>query len=283
MIMKKSLLGIFLLFSISMANSQNNKMLFSEPLKNLGNAFYEVIYQYTAIDPDTNEDNPPVQTKDMALLIGKNFSQFLEYQGIKYDSLCNANAGKYMNMFESMALIQTDNANLSKSYIIKDHHRQDSIRVLNSLTSISDPKDHNGFVKYDSFYEDAIPNVDWDITDQTKIIGGIEATKAVGRLRGREWTAWFAESLPYPEGPWELSGLPGLILEAYDSEHEHEFTLSQLLPVDKPMFDRSEKYEKTTRKAFRKYRKDKIDAEYSGWKSGVWPLYPPFRNFIDLE
>ena len=47
---------------------------------------------------------------------------------------------------------------------------------------------------------------------------------ATADFRGRRWTAWFATDIPVSDGPWKLSGLPGLILEAYDKGHQYTFT-----------------------------------------------------------
>ena len=59
-----------------------------------------------------------------------------------------------------------------------------------------------------------------DITDETKKIGTYEVQKATARFRGRDYTAWFTSEIPLPYGPWKLVGLPGLILEAYDTNKE---------------------------------------------------------------
>lgn len=60
--------------------------------------------------------------------------------------------------------------------------------------------------------------VQWKIYNQHKKIGGINCRKAVGEFRGRTYVVWFAETIPVPYGPWKLFGLPGLILEAKDTE-----------------------------------------------------------------
>lgn len=56
-----------------------------------------------------------------------------------------------------------------------------------------------------------------EIADSTKNILGYDCVMATAHYHGRDWTAWFTPDIPLPEGPWKLTGLPGLILEASES------------------------------------------------------------------
>jgi GLPGLI family protein len=64
------------------------------------------------------------------------------------------------------------------------------------------------------------PKIDWEITNDFKDIGGYTCVKAITNFIGRKYTAWFTMEIPLPYGPWKLQGLPGMILEAYDTNKE---------------------------------------------------------------
>ena len=77
-------------------------------------------------------------------------------------------------------------------------------------------------------YEDVLPEIAWSMGDEVKNILGYNCQKAMGSLYGREWIVWFTMDIPVSDGPWLLCGLPGLILEAYDSENIFHFTAIEL-------------------------------------------------------
>ena len=70
------------------------------------------------------------------------------------------------------------------------------------------------------YVKEITPKIDWNITNETKTIGKHTVYKATTEFRGRKYTAWFTTDIPLPYGPWKLQGLPGIILEAYDTHKE---------------------------------------------------------------
>jgi len=88
---------------------------------------------------------------------------------------------------------------------------------------VSQAKPLTPFVVNDDWIE-----IKWTISSEKKVIQNYECQKATGTFRGRNYIVWFAGQLPYNYGPWKLFGLPGLILEAYDSENKVHFMAKQI-------------------------------------------------------
>lgn len=72
-------------------------------------------------------------------------------------------------------------------------------------------------------YEEEIPELSWELEEGDSIVLNYPCQKASADFRGRRWTVWYAMDLPYSEGPWKLTGLPGLILHAHDAAGEFFF------------------------------------------------------------
>lgn len=66
--------------------------------------------------------------------------------------------------------------------------------------------------------KDTLVNFDWELQDETKTILGYTCQKAICTFRGRKFEVFFTKELPFSDGPWKLSGLPGLILEAFSED-----------------------------------------------------------------
>ncbi len=62
---------------------------------------------------------------------------------------------------------------------------------------------------------------DWQLVpDSSTTILNYPCQLAKANFKGRTWYAWYSEDIPIPEGPWKLYGLPGLVLRAYDAQHQ---------------------------------------------------------------
>src|SRR5690606_24944388 len=59
----------------------------------------------------------------------------------------------------------------------------------------------------DNFYD-----WQWEITDEKKEINGYVCTKAISKINGYHFEAWFTDEIPISAGPEKYDSLPGLIL-----------------------------------------------------------------------
>lgn len=85
--------------------------------------------------------------------------------------------------------------------------------------------------------EETMPVINWKISADTASFGTLHCQKATAHFKGRDYTAWFCPDLPFRAGPWKLNGLPGLIVEAYDTNKEVEFKfdgMEQVIPGAEP-------------------------------------------------
>lgn len=109
--------------------------------------------------------------------------------------------------------------------------------------------------------EEEIPQIEWDIQDSTKNVLGYECTLATGDLYGRRWNVWFTPDIPIQNGPWKLSGLPGLILEAETTDGLYLFTATGLEQSSKTIgkIYLADEYEKVNRKDLLKAKRKFFD------------------------
>ena len=98
-----------------------------------------------------------------------------------------------------------------------------------------------------------VENIKWYITNDTTTIFNYKCFKAKSTFRGRTWIAWFTREVPVSRGPWKLSGLPGLILRASDSDNHYVFEIAGVSKISK-VLDMSlfEKYKEVSIDEFNK-------------------------------
>lgn len=112
---------------------------------------------------------------------------------------------------------------------------------------------------------DKRPEPAWTLCeDSLKTVLGYPCRKATATVLGREWTAWYTDDIPLDNGPWLLSGLPGLILQAETADSCFRFEANGLAKGTgtQPINYHGEKYERLDRKTlasvYRRYNADPV-------------------------
>ena len=80
-------------------------------------------------------------------------------------------------------------------------------------------------------YQEPETPLQWEFTDDSKMIEQYMALKATTSFGGRDYEAWFTLEVPILDGPYVFNGLPGLILELYDTNMEYHFNLASITPL----------------------------------------------------
>ncbi|MCD8031170.1 MAG: GLPGLI family protein [Bacteroides sp.] len=86
-------------------------------------------------------------------------------------------------------------------------------------------------------YEEPLSPQQWNIVpDSTRQIIDHTCQLATCYYRGRDYRAWFAPDIPVQTGPWKFYGLPGLIMEVYDTDKHHHYQITEISPnADQPV------------------------------------------------
>ncbi|WP_431611984.1 GLPGLI family protein [Chryseobacterium sp. 'Rf worker isolate 10'] len=101
---------------------------------------------------------------------------------------------------------------------------------INRLTSFLIKKKNNpSYQNYEyigdvNFYKiNGKAEQSWKISDSIKTFEGYHVQRAVTEFGGRSWIAWFSKDIPISYGPYKFNGLPGLIMELYDTKKDYYF------------------------------------------------------------
>lgn len=160
------------------------------------------------------------------------YSQNIKIQyDIKYitDTIENNPETKTMVLYVTpQKKVFIDRANLDGS---KDHE----IFFNNDFTTV---RERSKITKYFSIEAElfstveTLPKFEWIISDQLKKIDTTQCQLASLNCKGRKWSAWFSSDYPISTGPYIFEGLPGLIIEMYDSKNKYHFLLKEIKQVN---------------------------------------------------
>ncbi|MDD7469038.1 MAG: GLPGLI family protein [Porphyromonas sp.] len=183
-------------------------------IKDYSDAELEVYYN-KHLEKDTAQMGTQVQDTKMSLRIGGGYALFAATRNMWVDSLDVYNHEKYLELYFKLNPIGepvwTPLASFEDEYLFKN---------------MPDGKNtvYQGFGFNRYTYEEDIEPQKWILGDNVRSILGYECRLAECDYRGRHWIAWYAPEIAVSEGPWKLGGLPGLILEAYDTKRQYVFT-----------------------------------------------------------
>ncbi len=193
------------------------------------------------------------------LQIGKGASYYYDPQTFYVDSLENDPTGKairdqamddalreFMNTGADAFAIMREKGLMPESrYKNQKDFQGRTIMVWNS----------NGADQYQ--YETDMNDLKWEICDSTATVLDYECNLATADYHGRKWKAWFAPEIPVQDGPWQLCGLPGLIMKADTEDGEYGFIITGLQECNepfKPILINEDELYKTKRKSYLKMR-----------------------------
>lgn len=167
-----------------------------------------VHYKFSHVRDTTNREHP--FTENMILIVGKNAGAYKSYDKRLQDALFKKQVQEQeANSVDGHVNIQRRSSGSGTEYYQfpngKKLVRKEPLLFNNYLIT------------------DALPAIDWKISGDTATFGGLHCQKATAHFKGRDYTAWFSPDLPLHIGPWKLNGLPGVIVEAYDTKKEVDF------------------------------------------------------------
>lgn len=163
-----------------------------------------IIYSHSIVDPVLSTEREEYEI----MQIGDKYIKYDDYNRFRVDSVMLSVDSTSITFMEHGEIY---NRFLPKSeFLIRDVKSND----INFYGKV--------FIDY-YIYTENLPKIDWTLTSESDTVCGFLCHKAMGRFRGRDWTAWYSEDIPINAGPWKFNGLPGVILRLVDSTEEHEF------------------------------------------------------------
>lgn len=147
--------------------------------------------------------NDKFKTENMVLDISNNNVQFYEFRAIRIDSV-NQNINGFSNYTFPFAKLK----------------RKTGSKINNNYYVLAN----------DYFVFETNDDIHWKISPDIKLKNDWKLQKATASFGGRNWIAWFNSEIPFSEGPYKFNGLPGLIVELYDTKNNFNY---QLIKVEK--------------------------------------------------
>lgn len=198
----KNIFSILFVAVFAFANAQESK-------ESSNRFFYELTFK-------PKQDSAKVDKVITVLdITDKNRSVYQDYTVISQDSITKIEmeamqkAGVYKDLSKSLKTPKFS-ARIHKFYPSMKVEYVD--KVANGMTPVNI-----------AYTEDL--KLNWKISNEKQKIGEYNTQKATAQYGGRTWTAWFSSDIPFQDGPYKFSGLPGLIVKIEDADKNYSWVL----------------------------------------------------------
>ena len=195
----------------------NTPLQLKELGKSTHNFYYKIIF--------SSDKNSPSKKEAICLLqIGGSISKFFDYNQLRQDSIIQKyNHKNFLNAREVEEIL-----NMKVSWTNEIVREEEKLTVQDKFRD-----------RYQ--YEEKKPTFNWKLEKGSKKILNYNCNKATVEFGGRVYTAWYTKEIPLNNGPYKFEGLPGLILEIFDSKDNFHF---EAIAVDQnplPIYLRNDK------------------------------------------
>lgn len=190
---------LFTLFPSSIVFGQN------ETKKQIANFYYSLKYQKDSLDQYS------VHEEIFLLTVNDKGSIFTSINNKKNDSLTAVIYDNYDKHHSSIVSFKGLPQTKFKYYILKKKNN-DSIEVYDKIGR-------------DNFVYTELNKINWKLSPEKKIFEGYQCQKAVAKIYGRTFIAWFTKEIALNDGPYKFGNLPGFIVEIYDEKKYYHFQL----------------------------------------------------------
>ncbi|MGI0106512.1 GLPGLI family protein [Salinimicrobium sp. WS361] len=175
---------------------------------------FKATYQLEFQVDSTNENS--INSEIGVLYLGKGHSRYSSLGKAVKDSLENITNPVFMRMDEYQQMTDF-------KYKIFKNYKENELILAEKV------------FEYKLKYKQDLNTIDWEIQPENKEILGFNVQKATGSFAGRNYVAWFTPELPFLDGPYKFSGLPGLILEISDLKNHYHFSLTAFQELANPV------------------------------------------------
>lgn len=101
--------------------------------------------------------------------------------------------------------------------------------------------------------EELPDDLQWNLYSETKTILGYKCQLATTSFAGRNYMAWYVLEIPISEGPYKFHGLPGLILEIYDSNNHYHFKAVGITKLHSKISIENQNYREINYKEYKRF------------------------------